>query len=152
MNDFRTLYGKKIDNVIDYISNYLIENDGVDLLIGSDSQSYGQTTIYGVVLALYKEGKGAHVVCRRIKEKKEKCLHDRLIKEVWLSVELALYLIENKLPAPKYIDIDLNPDPKYKSNAVLREAIGLIEGLGFKARCKHSGAAITYSANHLVRI
>lgn len=37
---------------------------------------------------------------------------------------------------PDFIDIDLNPDPKYKSNSVLRSAIGMIESLGIVPRYK----------------
>jgi len=37
---------------------------------------------------------------------------------------------------PDYIDIDLNPDPKYQSNSLLRAAVGLIESMGIKARYK----------------
>ena len=45
-------------------------------------------------------------------------------------------LLELGLSKPDYIDIDLNPDPKFKSNSVLRAAVGLIESLGIKARYK----------------
>jgi predicted RNase H-related nuclease YkuK (DUF458 family) len=56
--------------------------------------------------------------------------------EVWKSIEIAEYLRENGLPKPKWIDIDLNPDPKYKSNSVLRSAVGMIESLGITPRYK----------------
>jgi predicted RNase H-related nuclease YkuK (DUF458 family) len=74
------------------------------------------------------------------------------MNEVWKAVEVAEYLRENEIPKVTFIDIDLNPDPKYKSNKVLRQAIGLVEGMGYKVRYKHEGAMVTYSANHLVRI
>ena len=56
------------------------------------------------------------------------------------------------LPKAKWIDIDINPDPKYKSNEVLRQAVGLVEGMGYKVRYKTLGPIATYAADHLVKI
>jgi len=153
MKKFTTLHGVPINNIIEYLKEYLITRENTEILIGSDSQSYRNTkTIYGVVIALYTKGKGCHVLCSRESVPVEKNMSTRLLKEVWKSVELAEYLKENGLPKPTCIDIDLNPDPKYKSNTVLRQAIGLVEGMGYKVRYKNNGAMITYAANNLVRL
>jgi predicted RNase H-related nuclease YkuK (DUF458 family) len=153
MNVFKTLYGKPIPDIIEYITNYLIDNKDVEILIGSDSQCYNnRTTIYGVVVALYTKGKGAHVICTKEIVPMEHNTPTRLISEVWRSIEVAEHLRTNGLPRAAAIDIDLNPDPKYKSNGVLRQAVGMVEGMGYTARYKHNGAMMTYGANHLVRI
>ena len=152
MKQFRTLYGKNIPDIVEYIREYITSREDVEILIGSDSQSYGnKKTIYGVVIALYTKGKGAHVLCSREVVKMEPNLSTKLITEVWKSIEVAEYLRENGLPRPTYIDIDLNPDPKFKSNRALREAVGLVEGMGYRVRYKHVGAMMTYAANKLVR-
>ena len=151
MKDFRTLYGTKIPNIVEYIKEYMSTKEDVEILIGSDSQCYGhKKTVYGVVVALYVKGKGAHVLCSRETLKMERETSVRLLTEVWRSVELANFLQENGLKV-KWIDIDISPDPKYKSNKVLREAIGMVEGYGYEVRYKHFGALMTYAANHLVR-
>jgi len=153
MKQFQTLHGVKIENLIEYIKEYISTKDEIEILVGSDSQSYRNTkTIYGVVIALYTKGKGSHVLCYREVLPVEKNISVRLMTEVWKSIEIAEYLRENGLPKPKWIDIDLNPDPKYKSNSVLRQAVGLVEGMGYQVRYKHLGAMTTYAANHLVRI
>ena len=153
MKKFRTLYGTPIPNVIDYIREYISTKENVEILIGSDSQCYGnKKTIFGVVIALYVKGKGAHVLCTRETLPMEHNTASRLLGEVWKSIEMAEFLKENGLPKPTWIDIDLNPDPKYKSNSVLRQAVGMVEGMGYKVRYKHLGALMTYAANHLVRI
>jgi predicted RNase H-related nuclease YkuK (DUF458 family) len=153
MKNFTTLYGVKIENLVDYIRDYISTRENVEILIGSDSQSYSNSkTIYGVVIALYEKGKSCHVLCSREKTPMEYNMSKRLLTEVWKSVEVAEYLKENGLPKPTSIDIDLNPDPRYKSNIVLRQAIGMVEGMGYNVRYKHSGAMMTYAANHLVRI
>lgn len=153
MKQFMTLHGVKIGNLVEYIKDYVSTNENVEILVGSDSQSYGNTkTVYGVVVALYTPGKGAHVLCSRESVPMERNTPARLLTEVWKSIEVAEYMKDNGLPKPKYIDIDLNPDPKYKSNQVLRQAVGLVEGMGYQVRYKHLGAMMTYAANHLVRI
>ena len=153
MKQFKTLDGKPIANVIDYIKNYLSTRENVEILIGADSQSYGsRKTVYGVVIALYNVGKGAHVLCLKESVEMERNLQTRLLTEVWKAIEVAEFLKENGLPQPKWIEIDLNPDPKYKSNSVFRQAVGLVEGMGYHARAKHSGCMSTYAANHLVRV
>jgi len=152
MRNFRTLNGKPIDNIVDYVREYISTHDDIEILIGCDSQSYkGRTTVYGVVVALYTPGKGAHVLCYKETTKIERDLASKLIIETWRSLEIANFLTENGLPKPKYIDIDLNPDPKYDSNKTLRQAIGLVEGMGYKARWKNNGAMVTKTADHLVR-
>lgn len=153
MKQFRTLYGKNIPDIVEYIREYVSTRESVEILIGSDSQCYGnKKTIYGVVIALYTQGKGAHVLCTRESVPMEYSTPVRLLNEVWKSIEIAEFLKDNGLPKPTWIDIDLNPDPRYKSNSVLRQAVGLVEGMGYKVRYKHNGAMMTYSANHLVRI
>jgi predicted RNase H-related nuclease YkuK (DUF458 family) len=153
MKKFTTLHGVPIDDLIGYIKNYITSKENVEILIGSDSQCYRNTkTVYGVVIALYTKGKGCHVLCSRESVPIEKNTSTRLLTEVWKSVELAEYLRENNLPKPTWIDIDLNPDPKYKSNQVFRQAVGLVEGMGYNVRYKHNGAIMTYAANNLVRL
>jgi predicted RNase H-related nuclease YkuK (DUF458 family) len=153
MKQFRTLYGTKIPDIVDYIKEYVSTRDEVEILIGSDSQCFGnKKTVYGVVIALYTPGKGAHVLCSRESVPMERNTPTRLLSEVWRSIEIAEFLKENGVQKPKWIDIDLNPDPRYKSNAVLRQAVGMVEGMGYSVRYKHLGALTTYAANHLVRL
>jgi len=46
----------------------------------------------------------------------------------------------------------LNPDPRYKSNEVFRQAVGLVEGMGYEVRYKTLGPIATYAADHLVKV
>ena len=152
MKNFRTLYGTPIPNIVEYIKNYLSTRDNIEILIGCDSQCFKSTkTVYGIVVVLYTPGKGGHVLCYKETVPLERITQVRLINEVWKSIEVAEYLKNNGLPKAKWIDIDLNPDPRWKSNSVLREAIGLVEGMGYRARCKRNGAMVTYAADRLVK-
>ena len=152
MKQFKTLHGTVVPNPVEYIKEYISKGENVEIIIGSDSQSFGnRRTVYGVVIALYTPGKGAHVLCVRETVPMERNISVRLLTEVWKSIEIAEFFKENEIQEPKYIDIDVNSNPKYKSNAVLNQAIGMVEGMGYKPRWKHYGAMMTYAANHLVR-
>jgi len=54
MKKFKTLYGEKITDLIEYIKNYIDSKENIEILIGSDSQCYkNRKTVYGIVIALY---------------------------------------------------------------------------------------------------
>lgn len=152
MKKFKTLLGHDVDDLIDYVKEYVNINKDTEVIIGSDSQSYGKRkTVYGVVVVLYNEGKGGHVICRRENKPKQHDLSMRLIEEVWYSIEVATAIRESGVTV-KFIDIDINSDPKFKSNKVFEQATGMVKGMGFDVRHKQSGAMATFAANHLVRL
>jgi predicted RNase H-related nuclease YkuK (DUF458 family) len=150
--EYKRLYdGRQVD-LISYIKNYLSKKDNIEILIGCDSQNFSDRTVYAIVIALYDKGKGAHVLYRRWRTGVEPTRSTRLLNEVWYAVEAAEYLKAAGLPKVRWIDIDINPDPKYKSNEVFRQAVGLIEGMGYEVRYKTLGPIATYAADHLVKI
>ena len=149
--EFRTLTNQQKIDLIEYIKTYLNNNPHVDILIGCDSQGYWDKTIYATVIALYKPGNGAHVLYKKETVEPERVRQVRLMTEVWKSVEVAEFLKNSGLPQVKYIDIDINPDKRYKSNEVLRAAVGLVEGMGYKVRYKTLGAMATFAADTLVK-
>ena len=149
---YKKLYDKEEFELIPYVKQYLENNEGIEILIGCDSQNFVDKTIYAVVVALYFPGKGAHVLFRRWRADREPTRSIRLLNEVWYAIETAEYLREAGIPKPKWIDIDLNPDPRFKSNEVFRQAVGLVEGMGYEVRYKTLGPIATYAADHLVKI
>lgn len=135
----------------EYVRNYLQQHKGIEIMIGCDSQNQRKQTVYAVVVALYTPGKGADIIFNRWKTVRERVNSVRLLNEVWFSVDTAEALVAAGLPRAKWIDIDLNPDPRYKSNEVLRQAVGLVEGMGYHARYKTQGPMVTYACDHLVK-
>lgn len=149
---FKKLHGKEELDMIPYLTAYLEENKDVEILIGCDSQNFNDRTIYAVVIALHKPGRGAHVLYRRWKSNREPTRSIRLLNEVWYAIEAAEAIKTAGLPKVKYIDIDINPDPKYKSNEVFRQSVGMVEGMGYECRYKSLGPIATYAADHLVKV
>ena len=150
------LFYKKFNSVQtfelkDYLNEYLSRNTGVEMMIGSDSQNYGESTIFANVVALYKPGKGAHLIYRKWKTSRMHTISERLIQEVWETVKVAEYIRLNGLPKPTWIDIDLNPDARFKSNEAFRQAVGLVEGMGYRIRYKTLDPIMTYAADHVIK-
>ena len=150
---FKKFTGEKLDNVPEYVKNYVEEHklDNVEIMIGTDSQNKGSRTIYSTVIVMYTPGHGGHCIFRRWKKHKEKVRQVRLLKEVEESLNIANELVENGCPRPKYIDIDINPNPKYKSNEVFQTAKGWVESMGYEVRFKTLAPLVTSVADWLVR-
>lgn len=149
---FRKFRQKGEIDLVDYVRDYLLNNENIELLVGCDSQNHGRKTTYAIVVAMYRPGKGAHVVYRKWSVEKERVNAVRLINEVWYSLEVAELLKEAGLPKVKFIDIDLNEDKRYFSNTVIRQACGMVEGMGYSVRTKGTGAVVTYAADLLVKM
>lgn len=150
--EYKRLYDGEKVNLIQYVEEYLTTKENVEILIGCDSQNFSDKTIYAIVVALYDKGKGAHVLYKKWKTDREWTRNIRLLNEVWYAVEVAEAMKAAGLPKVKWIDIDINPDPRYKSNEVLRQAVGMVEGMGYKVRYKTLGPIATYCADHLVKL
>ena len=150
--EYKRLHDSAKVELVSYIKDWIEVKPNVEILIGCDSQNFSDKTIYAIVVALYDKGKSAHVLYNRWKTQREPTRNIRLLNEVWYAVEAAETLKAAGLPKVKWIDIDINPDPKYKSNEVLRQAVGLVEGMGYKVRYKTLGPIATYAADHLVKI
>ena len=146
---FTKIDGSKIEFESNII-NYMKDNPGIDIMVGCDSHNRRKKTSYAAVVALYNPGHGAHVIFRRWNTPKEHVRSSRLLNEVWSSVEIA-EAIRTTGYKPKYIDIDINPDPRYRSHEVFNQATGMVEGMGYEVRFKTLGPLVTSMADHLAR-
>jgi|SaaInl5LU_22_DNA_1037371.scaffolds.fasta_scaffold00810_4 predicted RNase H-related nuclease YkuK (DUF458 family) len=133
---FRKLSDKKPVDLGEYVINYLLDNPGTDIYVGCDSQNHKHGTIYATVVVLHKNNKGGHVLYT--KELLPKVLNNfnKLWGEVDRSIRLATDLNHNFGVPIKCVDLDLNPDPKYRSSQVLPAAVGYVESMGFTPRVK----------------
>lgn len=154
---FKSLTDRKAIDLIPYIKAYLEQHPGTEIYIGCDSQNDGARTSYATVIVLHNTGRGGHVlfskdeVPRVRRTTKSEVEFVRLWAEVERSVEVAEFLKDNGIQKPKAIDIDLNPDPQFQSNAVLRSALGYVESLGYTPRCKPDAVSATYVADKICK-
>ena len=151
MRIYKTLSKHKEINLINYIKEYVEKYPNVEILIGCDSQNRKSETIYAIVVGLYIPGKGAHVLYSRFNVPREKENMNRLLNEVWFSVETAEQIKNEIGISARWIDIDLNPDPKFQSNKALTSAVGIVIGMGYNVRHKGNSPIMTYAADQLVK-
>ena len=148
---FKKITGEILNEVEQYVKAYCNEHKGTEIMIGTDSQNRGGKTIYSTVIAMYNPGHGAHCIFKRWKTERERVRNTRLMNEVAASLETAEKLVEYGCPKPRYIDIDINPNPKYKSNEVYSSAKGWVEGMGYEVRFKRLGPLVTTFADWIVK-
>jgi predicted RNase H-related nuclease YkuK (DUF458 family) len=148
---FKTLVKHDEVELISYVKEYKAQFPEIDILVGCDSQNRKRETVYALVIGLYRPGKGAHVLYSKWTTLREKDNISRLLNEVWFSVEVAERLKAELDIKAEWIDIDLNPDPKYKSNQALASAVGVVTGMGYKVRHKGNSPIMTYAADSLVK-
>ena len=102
------------------------------------------------VVVILTPGKGGRVAYRRQVVPRITSLRERLLTEVWKSVDLGLQfspIVAGELT----VHIDANPVVAHKSSAYVQELVGLVVGQGFKALIKPQSWAATHAADHVVR-
>jgi len=135
---WKRLSDKTSIDLSSYLQDWMNQNPDHKIYIGCDSQNNNNKTTFATVIVLHHPNVGGHVLYSKKIIPRMQSRYERLWREVELSVEAAREIILYGIKAPDYIDIDLNPDPKHRSNTILRSAVGLIEGMGFKTRYKGS--------------
>jgi predicted RNase H-related nuclease YkuK (DUF458 family) len=126
---------KPVVDLINYAKDQVRSNPDTKIYVGSDSHNLSSRTNLATALVFHYGNSGAHVVYRIIRIPRMEDRFSRLWLEVTSSIEIAQYLKESGLSI-KFVDLDLNDDPKYQSNSLLRSALGYVESLGFKPRWK----------------
>jgi predicted RNase H-related nuclease YkuK (DUF458 family) len=148
---FKRLSDHQEVELFSYLKEKLSEAKDIQIYVGTDSQNQGEKTLYASVIVLHYGNRGGHVLYSKESVPKIRNSFNRLWKEVEISVEISEHLKMIGIPKPKYIDIDLNPDPKYRSNQVLRAAMGYIESMGYSPRCKPFAVSASYIADKLCK-
>jgi predicted RNase H-related nuclease YkuK (DUF458 family) len=141
---WKTLTGDAVKDII----ALLRERRGQPLHIGTDSLQTGRYTQFVTVVVLLDPPHGGRVFYQRDIVPRINSLRERLTKEVWRSLDLAMQLPEHDLT----VHIDANPSEKHMSSRYLQELVGMVVGQGFKALWKPDSWAATHAADHVVRL
>ena len=103
------------------------------------------------VVAILTPGRGGRALWRRETRARIASLRERLLVEVWLSVELGLSL-HPVVPGELSVHIDANPVARHRSSAYVQELVGLVVSQGFRAVIKPESWAASRTADRMVRI
>ena len=149
----------RIDGVVQELFNYIFEKPEkfYDIVVGCDSSS-GEEPHFPVVIVILRTGEGGRFFLKKIsyKDRKFYSWKVRILEEVFLSCQLALYLRENfekKIKRLKqktnyqfcYIHADIGENGQTKS--MIKEVTGLIRGNGFEPKIKPEAFAATTVAD-----
>ena len=125
--------------------------------VGCDSTRYKRNgkwyARYSTVIVIHLDGNHG---CKLFHETKivedYGSLKQRLMAEVQYAIEAATEIIDVLDTRHLSVHLDLNADPKHKSNVAVKEAIGYVWGmLGIEAEIKPNAWAASYAADRAVR-
>ena len=145
---WKTLNEVRIDDILQFVRD--ASRNGQAVHVGTDSLQSGRFTQFVTVVVILTPGKGGRVAYRRLVVPRITSLRERLLKEVWESVDLGLRfspIVKGELA----VHIDANPVVSHKSSRYVQELVGLVVGQGFKALIKPESWAATHAADHVVR-
>lgn len=145
-----TISGIPVPSIEKYVAD--ASAGGQAIHIGTDSLQCGRETQFVTVVAVLTPHSGGRAAYRRVIVPRVDSLRERLLKEVWHSVELGLQLNQDiKGDLALTIHVDANPSERYMSSKYVQELVGLVLGQGFKALIKPDAWAATHAADHIVR-
>src|SRR6266545_4597481 len=145
---WKTLSEDRISDILEFVRN--ASRDGQAVHVGTDSLQAGRFTQFVTVVVILTPRKGGRVAYQREVVPRITSLRERLLKEVWRSVDLGLQfspIVNGELT----VHIDANPVVAHKSSAYVQELVGLVVGQGFKALIKPESWAASHAADHVVR-
>ena len=120
--------------------------------IGSDSQQDALKTQLVTVVVVHDPGHGGRAFYTKETVPRIQSLRQRLLKEVWMSVAVALEVDpmlsdESELQ----VHVDANPNTKFRSSAYVKELTSMVVSQGFEAVLKPEAWAASHTADHVVK-
>ncbi len=135
--------------LLEHVRMALLEHPEIEVMVGTDSQNRSGYTIYTTAVVLRYKRNGAHVLYRRQKQARIRDMWTRLWGEVERSVDIAQLLrTQGGIPV-RTIDMDLNSDPRFRSNRLHTTAVGYVRSQGYEARTKPELLIAGWAANVL---
>jgi predicted RNase H-related nuclease YkuK (DUF458 family) len=120
--------------------------------IGTDSQQDGQKTQFVTVIVIHTPGKGGRAFYTKETVPRIKSLRERLLKEVWMSVELALEISPMLTETSDLqVHVDANPNTSFKSSQYVKELAAMVVSQGFQVMLKPEAWAAMHVADHVVK-
>lgn len=148
MTRWRTLSEIRVPDILQFVREASAAGQAVH--IGTDSLQTGRFTQFVTVVAVLTPSKGGRAAYSREVVPRITSLRERLLKEVWRSVDLGMQLT-GLVPGDLTVHIDANPVVKHKSSQYVQELVGLVVGQGFSARIKPDAWCASHAADHIVR-
>lgn len=160
---FNKLTGELIENVEQYVKDWIKENPYGNVIIGCDSQMHGRRIKYSVAICMHYvdrmgAGHGAHVIVADIWEKRKTSSPlEEMPSKLWKEAEftlIAAQMVDGDDEAFKkriMLHLDYSNEATNKSNMMFASGIGYLQGMGYKAEGKPFAYVATHTADALCR-
>jgi predicted RNase H-related nuclease YkuK (DUF458 family) len=147
---WKTVEGVKIENFEEELSAAI---RGVQtIFVGTDSQQDAMKTQYVTVIVVHNPGHGGRAFYTKETVPKIKSRRERLVKEAWLSVAVAMELSPLlSEEASLEIHLDANPNTKFESSKYVKEMVSMVVSQGFAYKIKPEAWAAMHVADHVVK-
>jgi len=147
---WKTVEGKKVENFQAELASAI---QGVQtIFIGTDSQQDAMKTQYVTVIVIHNPGHGGRAFYTKETVPKIKSRRERLVKEAWLSVAVAMELSPLlSEEASLEIHLDANPNTKFESSKYVKEMVSMVVSQGFAYKIKPEAWAAMHVADHVVK-
>ena len=125
--------------------------------VGADSIRFKRNGLwfakYSTVVILHMDSKhGGKIFHKNVEMRDFGNLRQRLITEAGFAIDAATAILDVVGQRKLEIHLDLNPNPRYKSNIAVKEALGYVKGsTGIDAKVKPDSFAASHAADHVVR-
>lgn len=148
---WKTMEGKVVEDLVGLLKATLDEGDR-EIHIGSDSQQAGKHTEFVTVIVMLHKGKGGRAFYVSERQPRITSLRERLMKEVWMSVNAGLELNAH-IPSTVglTVHVDANPNIKFKSSNHVKELTAMVVSQGFKTLLKPDAWCASHTADHVVK-
>ena len=130
--DFKGMF----NNLINFVTE--MPEFKYNLIVGTDSL-LGEDILFVTAIIVHRVGKGGRYYYRKFRFHKFLNLHQRLLYETSLSLEMASQLTRefslnehSSLPVEIHVDVGENGE----SRKIIREVVGMVTGSGFPAVIK----------------
>lgn len=177
--EFEKVDGTKIQDVDQYVKDWLVKWPHGEVIIGCDSQEHTKRVTYAIVVVMHgfkesaesnpdRTGYGAHVITALIQDTEHRTpkgtlkidakgrktfdvgvLAGKLWKEVELTVQAAALLSIGKKKIK--IHIDYSEKEECGSHMLYNSGIGLVKGMGYGAVAKPDAYAASHTADKFCR-
>jgi len=148
IEEFRTFEGVLVEDVGEYVKEFIQENPGARVFVGSDSQVKSNRIVFATVICLYKPNTGAHVIYTKAttEEDRMESLYQRLMREVNDTMQVAFALrdeVGDRIEIEVHFDIA--EEAKHKSNVAYGDAVSYAMGSDFDFETKPASASFAAS-------
>lgn len=155
---FNSSFGLKLDAkaVVREIIRFMRADERREykITIGTDSELLpDKSADFVTAVVVHRVGNGGRYFWRRIELEKFYTLHDRIIREVLLSLDIAKEILEElRYGNAPHFDFEIHADigENGETKAMIQEVVGMIRANNFEAKTKPESYAATKVADRYV--